>query len=129
VGIGNAGNKRAAEFLAGPVNRQPQNGNRLRPKQYPKKTSKKNMTGGKLSPRVFAVVNNEKEVILCLVINGLCREALFLFGGLRSSLLVARKTEPSRSKPTIKGFFDTRSRKRGMIASLFFYHISLSMPA
>ena len=78
------------------------------------------MTGGKLLPRVFAVVNNEKEVILCLVINGLCREALFLFGGLRSSLLVARKTEPSRSKPTIKGFFDTRSRKRGMIASLFF---------
>jgi hypothetical protein len=43
VGIGNAGNKRAAEFFAGPVNRQPQNGNRLRPKQYPKKTSKKNM--------------------------------------------------------------------------------------
>jgi hypothetical protein len=38
VGIGNAGNKRAAEFFAGPVNRQPQNGNRLRSRQHPKKT-------------------------------------------------------------------------------------------
>jgi hypothetical protein len=52
VGIGNAGNKRAAEFFAGPVNRQPQNGNRLRPKQYPKKTPEintceKNMTSEK----------------------------------------------------------------------------------
>jgi hypothetical protein len=47
VGIGNAGNKRAAEFFTGPVNRQPQNGNRQRPKQYPKKTCEKNMTGEK----------------------------------------------------------------------------------
>jgi hypothetical protein len=34
VGIGNAGNKRAAEFFARPINRQPPNGNRLRPKKH-----------------------------------------------------------------------------------------------
>jgi len=51
VGIGNAGNKRAAEFFAGPVNRQPQNGNRpsrkKHPKKHPKKHVKKHMTGEK----------------------------------------------------------------------------------
>jgi hypothetical protein len=34
-------------FFTGPVNRQPQNGNRQHPKQYPKKTCEKNMTGEK----------------------------------------------------------------------------------
>jgi len=57
---------------------------------------KKRMTASLSSPRLLPSVNNEKEVILCLVIKGLCRKALFLFGGLRSSLLGARKTEPSR---------------------------------
>ena len=57
---------------------------------------KKRMTASLSSPRVSPSVNNDKEVILCLVIKGLCLKALFLFGGLRSSLLVARKTEPSR---------------------------------
>ena len=57
---------------------------------------KKRMTACLYSPRLLSSVNNQKEVILCLVIKGLCREALYLFGGLRSSLLGARKTEPSR---------------------------------
>ena len=57
---------------------------------------KKRMTACLYSPRLFSSVNNEKEVILCLVINGLYRKAVFLFGGLRSSLLGARKTESSR---------------------------------
>jgi hypothetical protein len=57
---------------------------------------KKRMTACLYSPRLLPSVNNEKEVILCLVIKGLCRKALFLFGGLRSSLLGARKTEPLR---------------------------------
>ena len=80
---------------------------------------KKRMTASLSSPRIFASVNNEKEVILCLVIKGLCRKALFLFGGLRSSLLGARETEPSRGKTNDKRFFDTRSRKRGF-KPLFF---------
>ena len=50
---------------------------------------------------------------------GLCRKALFLFGGLRSSLLGARKTEPSRGKTNDKRFFDTRSRKRGFMPLFF----------
>mgnify|MGYP001463313037 FL=1 len=57
---------------------------------------KKRMTACLYSPRLLSSINNQKEVILCLVIKGLCREALYLFGGLRSSLLGARKTEPSR---------------------------------
>ena len=57
---------------------------------------KKRMTACLYSPRLLSSVNNQKEVILCLVIKGLCRKALYLFGGLRSSLLGARKTEPSR---------------------------------
>ena len=57
---------------------------------------KKRMTASLSSPRLLPSVNNEKEVNLCLVIKGLCRKALFLFCGLRSSLLSARKTEPSR---------------------------------
>ena len=85
---------------------------------------KKRMTASLSLPKVYTSVNNEKEVILCLVIKGLCRKALFLFGGLRSSLLGARKTEPSRGKTNDKRFFDTRSRKRGF-KPLFFskrYH-------
>ena len=57
---------------------------------------KKRMTACLYSPRLLSSFNNQKEVILCLVIKGLCRKALYLFGGLRSSLLGARKTEPSR---------------------------------
>ena len=53
------------------------------------------MTAHLYSSNVMLSINNQKEVILCLVIKGLCRKALFLFGGLRSSLLGARKTELS----------------------------------
>ena len=81
---------------------------------------KKCMTASLSSHRILLSGNNEKEVILCLVIKGSCREALFLFGGLRSSLLGARKTEPSRGKTNDKRFFDTRSRKRGF-KPLFFW--------
>ena len=77
------------------------------------------MTAHLYSSNVMLSINNQKEVILCLVIKGLCRKALFLFGGLRSSLLGARKTEPSRGKTNDKRFFDTRSRKRGF-KPLFF---------
>ena len=76
--------------------------------------------------RLLSSVNNEKEVILCLVIKGLCREALFLFGGLRSSLLCALKTEPSRLKTSDKRFFDTRSRKRGFMP-LFFWNAAIKL--
>ena len=57
---------------------------------------------------------------------GFVSKGLVLFDGLRSSLWVRSKRNHRGERPAIKGFFNTRSRKRGFMP-LFFGRVAINL--